>query len=253
MPGRDVGRLQRDVGDAVDLDARRDLDEQAGLARARQEPLRHRRLGRTRTAAAGCRGTRSIGARPSRLLHRRPARSAAGFLDDRHAAAAPIRVAPASIIVTHVGVACGRRPTPSLRAGAAATRAAISATSCGRRAAGGEPGRGLDEVARRAFIASSQARTFSLVGQQRRLEDHLAHRAAVAARLDDRRGCRGATAASSPPLRAPMLITMSISRAPSRIARRASSALLSAGCAPSGKPTTQQTLTGEPRSSSPPA
>ena len=40
-----------------------------------------------------------------------------------------------------------------------------------------------------------------------------------------------------------MLMTMSISRAPSRIARRASSALISGGCAPSGKPTTQQTFT----------
>ncbi len=40
---------------------------------------------------------------------------------------------------------------------------------------------------------------------------------------------------------APIEMTMSISLAPSRMARRASSALFSAGVAPSGKPTTVQT------------
>ena len=57
------------------------------------------------------------------------------------------------------------------------------------------------------------------------------------------------TRASSLPLSAPMLMTMSISFAPSRIALRASRALISGAAAPSGNPTTAQTLTGVPRSS----
>ncbi len=100
-----------------------------------------------------------------------------------------------------------------------------------------------------AFMLNSQPRIFSSSFEQRRLEDHLADRPAVPAGLDDRPDVLRAPAASSRPLSAPMLITMSISRAPSRIARRASSALVSGGCAPSGKPTTQHTFTGVPRSS----
>ena len=51
----------------------------------------------------------------------------------------------------------------------------------------------------------------------------------------------------SPDLSAPIAMTMSISRAPSRMARRASSALISDGVAPSGKPTTVQTSGDRPR------
>ena len=47
-----------------------------------------------------------------------------------------------------------------------------------------------------------------------------------------------------------MLMTMSISRAPSRMARRASAALISGSVAPSGKPTTVQVSTGVPRRAS---
>ena len=43
---RDVGALQRDVHHPVDLDARRDLHEQAGLPHLGQETLGHRRLER---------------------------------------------------------------------------------------------------------------------------------------------------------------------------------------------------------------
>ena len=46
---------------------------------------------------------------------------------------------------------------------------------------------------------------------------------------------------------APTLITMSISRAPSKIARRVSYPFTSAVVAPSGKPTTEHTPTAEPR------
>ena len=44
-----------------------------------------------------------------------------------------------------------------------------------------------------------------------------------------------------------MLMTMSISRAPSRMARRASSALTSLVAAPNGKPMTEATTTSVPR------
>ena len=57
------------------------------------------------------------------------------------------------------------------------------------------------------------------------------------------------TVRRSPDLSAPMLITMSISGAPSKIARRVSYCLTSAVVAPSGKPTTEQTPTPVPRSS----
>ncbi len=50
-----------------------------------------------------------------------------------------------------------------------------------------------------------------------------------------------------PLLSAPMLITMSISRAPSRMARRASMALTSVVAAPNGKPITDATATSVPR------
>ena len=43
-----------------------------------------------------------------------------------------------------------------------------------------------------------------------------------------------------------MLITMSISFAPCRMAAQASAAFVSGRCAPSGKPTTQHTFTPEP-------
>ena len=55
------------------------------------------------------------------------------------------------------------------------------------------------------------------------------------------------TSSWSPLLSAPTLITMSISRAPSRMARRASSAFTSVVFAPKGNPTTDATLTPEPR------
>ena len=51
----------------------------------------------------------------------------------------------------------------------------------------------------------------------------------------------------SPLFSAPMLITMSISRAPSRMARRASNAFTSVVVAPNGNPTTEATRTFEPR------
>ena len=56
------------------------------------------------------------------------------------------------------------------------------------------------------------------------------------------------TVRRSPDLSAPMLITMSISVAPSKIARRVSYCLTSAVVAPSGNPTTEQTPTPVPRS-----
>jgi hypothetical protein len=56
------------------------------------------------------------------------------------------------------------------------------------------------------------------------------------------------TRSRSPDFNAPMLITMSNSRAPSRIARRASIALISGGDAPNGNPITDATLTELPRS-----
>ena len=129
----------------------------------------------------------------------------------------------------------------------AATVRLISATS----AAVAPPGPNPVEVFTKsapAFMLSSQPRIFSssfssavsrMTLQMARPSRH----ASTTARMSLR------TTASSRALSAPMLMTMSISRAPSRIARRASSALVSGGCAPSGKPTTQQTLTGEPRSS----
>ncbi len=55
------------------------------------------------------------------------------------------------------------------------------------------------------------------------------------------------TTSCAPLRRAPMLMTMSISRAPSRRARRVSKALTSAGVAPKGKPTTEATATSVPR------
>jgi len=51
------------------------------------------------------------------------------------------------------------------------------------------------------------------------------------------------TASSIPLLSSPILMTMSISRAPSRMARRASWALTSAVAAPNGKPITEATAT----------
>ena len=57
------------------------------------------------------------------------------------------------------------------------------------------------------------------------------------------------TVRRSPDFSAPTLITMSISEAPSKIARRVSYCFTSAVVAPSGKPTTEQTPTPDPRSS----
>ncbi len=54
------------------------------------------------------------------------------------------------------------------------------------------------------------------------------------------------TTSCMPLLRAPMLMTMSISRAPSRIARRASRALTSVVPAPKGNPMTEATATSVP-------
>ena len=56
------------------------------------------------------------------------------------------------------------------------------------------------------------------------------------------------TVRRSPDFSAPTLMTMSISVAPSKIARRVSKFLTSAVVAPSGKPTTEQTPTPVPRS-----
>src|SRR5205814_2430130 len=55
------------------------------------------------------------------------------------------------------------------------------------------------------------------------------------------------TARSLPDFSSPTLMTMSISPAPSRIARVASYAFTSESVAPSGKPTTVHTFTREPR------
>ena len=54
------------------------------------------------------------------------------------------------------------------------------------------------------------------------------------------------TTRRSPDLSAPMLMTMSISRAPSKSARRVSYCLTSGVVAPSGNPTTEQTFTADP-------
>ena len=56
------------------------------------------------------------------------------------------------------------------------------------------------------------------------------------------------TVRRSPDLSAPTLMTMSISAAPSKMARRVSKFLTSAVVAPSGNPTTEQTPTPVPRS-----
>ena len=64
-----------------------------------------------------------------------------------------------------------------------------------------------------------------------------------------RGGCPSARAPSSPLLSAPMLTTMSISVRALADRAPASSAFDSGAWAPSGNPTTQQTLTDEPRSS----
>ena len=53
------------------------------------------------------------------------------------------------------------------------------------------------------------------------------------------------TTSRSPPRSAPMLITMSISSAPSRNAASVSATFAAVLVAPSGKPTTVQTFTGE--------
>ena len=57
------------------------------------------------------------------------------------------------------------------------------------------------------------------------------------------------TASWSPPRSAPMLITMSISSAPSAIATPVSKDFTSVALAPKGKPTTVHTLTLDPASS----
>ena len=54
------------------------------------------------------------------------------------------------------------------------------------------------------------------------------------------------TTRRSPDFSAPTLITMSISQAPSKMARRVSKCFVSAVVAPSGNPTTEQTLTRLP-------
>ncbi len=58
------------------------------------------------------------------------------------------------------------------------------------------------------------------------------------------------TTSCIPLLSAPTLITMSISRAPSRMTLRVSKAFISAGVAPNGNPTTLATRTFVPRSRS---
>ncbi len=76
------------------------------------------------------------------------------------------------------------------------------------------------------------------------------HRAPASWQASATRAMSSRTWACSPLLSAPMLMTMSISRAPSRIARRASKALISVGVAPNGKPTTEATPTSVSRRSS---
>ncbi|MPN60020.1 hypothetical protein SDC9_207743 [bioreactor metagenome] len=58
------------------------------------------------------------------------------------------------------------------------------------------------------------------------------------------------TRVSLPAFKAPMLMTISTSAAPSSIAWRVSKALVALTLAPSGKPITVQTLTAEPLSRS---
>ena len=91
----------------------------------------------------------------------------------------------------------------------------------GGRAAGGEAGRRLDEVGARRLRQRARG-DLLVVGQQRRFDDHLADRAGLAARLRRPPRCRARRLRRSPDFSAPTLITMSISAAPSKIARRVS-------------------------------
>src|SRR3990172_7124571 len=84
-------------------------------------------------------------------------------------------------------------------------------------AAAGIPGRGLDKVGAR-LDCETRCHDLLLIGEQHGLEDHLAQRSRLTARLGDT----------------------------SDVALRASIALISGVVAPNGNPTTQQATTSEP-------
>src|SRR5262249_13243745 len=96
-----------------------------------------------------------------------------------------------------------------------------------------------------ASLASTHARTFSSsVKSAVSIITLTMAQDSWAASTTDR--ISSSTDRSSRDLSAPILMTISISVAPSKIARRASYAFTSARVAPSGNPTTVQTFTGEP-------
>ena len=193
MPGRHVGGLQRHVGDALDLHARRDLDEQRRLPGVGRNPWatvaeerRELRLQAVEEHVAA-----QIGHRVYPFFGARACASSTIFT----LALAPMRVAPAAIIL--IASSNVRMPpeafTPSFFG---ATVRRHQRDVLGRGAAAGEPGRGLDEVGA-GLHGQLAGADLLVVGQQRRLQDHLAERPAVPAGLDHRADVAAAPAPSS--------------------------------------------------------
>ena len=123
----------------------------------------------------------------------------------------------------------------------------ISATSATVAPPGPKPVDVFTKSAPAAF-ASVHAVTFSSSVRYAASMMTLLDDAAVAARAGHRLDVALDRRAGRRDLSAPMLITMSTSRAPSKITRRVSKFLTSGVVAPSGKPTTAQTPTGVSRS-----
>ncbi len=92
-------------------------------------------------------------------------------------------------------------------------------------------GRGLDHV-RLGLLREAAGDDLLLVGEEGGLDDHLVGDAGLVAGVRDARDVLADEVVGMPLLRAPMLMTMSISRAPSRMARRVSKALTSVGRGP---------------------
>ena len=90
-----------------------------------------------------------------------------------------------------------------------------------RRAAGTEPGGRLHVVGAGRFRQRARG-DLLVVGEQRRLDDDLAERRRSRGTAPVTASMSRSTTRRSPDLSAPTLITMSISRAPSKIARRVS-------------------------------
>src|ERR1017187_6236299 len=235
-----VGRLHGDVGDAVDLDAGGDLHDQGRLVGNREKAPgdradvgRELRLHRIEIDEAP--QVRHQVAPLASLPEGDaiPLASLTIFTPTE----APIRVAPAAM--SFCASSADRIPpdafTPSLRS----TACAMSSTS----RAVAPPVENPVEVftnSARAFRAATQPATFSssVRSDVSRITLRIAPPSwavSATARMSS------STVRRSPDLSAPIAITMSISLAPSRMARRASSAFISLGMAPSGNPTTVQT------------